>query len=195
MPLPIPKTYKRSIPALWIIGFAIVMVLIVGASLYFSTGVGAVVNILLGMFVAGGLWLLWLTPSKAGKVEIGEFILGIFLVLVGCLIGSSPTLNPTLARGWTAIGVNPMLVKPLAAPTQDMWEYKNSKVVPTSSVPHGQMLIVKPSNASNGVLLTEEGYDAKGLHTVEAWLQDRGNGYTSSSVMIHLPAEVTAGGA
>jgi hypothetical protein len=182
------QPYAQPIPRSWIVGFVGMIFLVTYASLRLNfTGTAVVVNILLSTLAGLGLWLLWLTPSAAGKIEIGEFLLGIWLVAVGMAIGSSPTVHPHLAKVWTRFGLNPKLVAPLARPNVEMWQYKNNQIKPTGSVPSGQILVVRPSNGSDAFFLTDEGFETNNVATLEVWLMDKGSGYTSPSIHFQPP--------
>ena len=186
--------YTRPIPPTWLLGFAIFMIAVTVISLWWTKGNGplTIVNILLALLAGGGLWLLWLTPSRPGRLELGEVFLGLFILFVGAMIGSSPTFQPLFSKCWTALHLDPRLANAIAAPNDTSWQYNGTFIVPgTLPSPH-QRLVVATLAAPEGVVLDQNGIDVKGLKTVQMWLQDNSTGQSSSSIIVYIKPEVSS---
>lgn len=133
------------------------------------------------------LWLLWIMPSEANELNGGEVFVGILVLVVGILFGSSPPARPFLAWAWQKAGMGN--TSPLASPTKDMWTWSEEQkiLLPTAKVPEGMRLVVIPSNQRHGIFVEAKGVPLASLKGVEIFLQHLANERTSSSVLIEAP--------
>lgn len=172
----------------WMFGLAVGGALAVGIlSFVFSSGQTALINIILGLLAIGALWILWVSPSKARHFQLKEGLIGLSLLAVGAMIGSSPPWYPSFGRAWVKSGLV-TTKNDVDPPTSEMYTVAGRIITPTDKVGADFQLLVVIGSANHGVYIPPKGLEIpKGIERVEIFLQNRKTGEVSGSIPIVFP--------